>query len=161
MFDIATMEMVQAFENMPPIEDMQVIMDRPRVEPVDGGSSACGAVFQVKGREIFVSRRWQAWNGAFWYIIDLTSPMTGYIGERRGGIILKLMKDENGNKISITHEDEETLYKYFTSIVEKEVNRLQQQFPFRLKVEIIRLYRPVQLDGQTGALGMDREACVA
>ncbi len=115
---------------------------RCAVEPVAGATSASGAVFRFQGYEIFVSRRWQAWDGAFWCIIDFTSPLTGYVAKRSGGMILDLMKNEDGKKIQLMPEHEEALYRYFSLIVENEINALQQSYPFRFKVEITRLYPP-------------------
>lgn len=134
---------------------------KPVVEPIDGASSACGAVFRVQDHEIFVYRRWQAWEGACWCIIDFTAPMTGYVERRSGGIILSLMKNEDGKKIPLMPEDEEALYRYFILIVEKDVLALQTRFPYRFKVEITRLYPPATLLWEETVKGNVGESRVA
>lgn len=113
---------------------------RPKVEPVEGAASASGAVFRVQDSEIFVSRRWQPWKDAYWCIIDFTSPLTGYVDKRCGGLILNLMKNEDGSKLPLMPEDEEALYRYFTLIVESDLQSLRQKYPIKFKVEILRLY---------------------
>lgn len=134
---------------------------RPVVEPVEGASSSCGAVFRVRGHDVFICRRWQAWEGSFWCIIDFTAPLTGYVNERCGGIILSLIKNDDGRKVLLMPEDEEALYRYFSLIVETDVLALQKKYPFRFKVEIIRLYQPATHTWKQTGKERVSESCVA
>ncbi len=111
---------------------------RAAVEPVEGGASPFGAVFRLKGYEVFVCRRWEKRNGGFVCVIDFAAPMTGYVAQREGAALLRLMRNDEGQKIALLPEHEEALFLFFTSIVDSDIRMLQKTYAAHFHVEFIR-----------------------